>query len=58
MLGLDGHVCLTDFGLAMEADEEEGQNEIAGTPCYIAPDVLGDEPPDEAVDWWSLGIIL
>jgi serine/threonine protein kinase len=36
----------------------EGANEIAGTPCYIAPDVLGDEGPNEAVDWWSFGIIL
>jgi serine/threonine protein kinase len=58
LIALDGHVCLTDFGLAMDRLEEEGANEIAGTPCYIAPDVLGDEGPNEAVDWWSFGIIL
>ena len=58
LLGLDGHVCLTDFGLAMAVDEEEGAGEIAGTPYYISPDSLGEEPPDEGVDWWSFGIIL
>ena len=59
MLGLDGHVCITDFGLAMDEDEEEGKTEIAGTPCYIPPDVLLDEgEPEEASDWWSFGIIL
>lgn len=58
MLGLDGHVCITDFGLAMEYDEEEGMNEIAGTPCYICPDVLGDDPPTAGCDWWSYGVIV
>ena len=34
MLRMDGHVALTDFGLAMDREEEEGQGEIAGTlPC-------------------------
>merc|ERR1712094_78685 len=55
LIAFDGHVCLTDFGLAMDRLEEEGANEIAGTPCYIAPDVLGDDGPAEAVDWWSFG---
>ena len=58
MLGLDGHICITDFGLAMEYDEEEGMEEIAGTPCYICPDVFGDDPPTEGCDWWSFGIIV
>ena len=58
MLRLDGHVALTDFGLAMDREEEEGQGEIAGTLPYLSPDMLGDDPPTEAVDWWSLGFLL
>ena len=58
LITLDGHVCLTDFGLAMNREEKEGSSEVAGTPFYIAPDNLRDEAPDEGVDWWSFGVIL
>ena len=31
---------------------------MVGTPDYIAPEVFGKDGYSEAVDWWSLGVIL
>ena len=31
---------------------------ICGTIQYMAPEILGVEPYDHAVDWWSLGILI
>jgi serine/threonine protein kinase len=41
LLCADGHICLTDFGLAkeLEPDEEDGLKTICGTNEYMAPEV-------------------
>jgi len=31
---------------------------ICGTIQYMAPEILGVEPYDHSVDWWSLGILI
>ncbi|XP_049786583.1 serine/threonine-protein kinase greatwall isoform X1 [Schistocerca cancellata] len=31
---------------------------VLGTPDYLAPELLLDEPHGSAVDWWSLGVCL
>ena len=31
---------------------------LAGTPQYIAPEVLRGEPYSYGADWWSCGILL
>ena len=31
---------------------------IAGTPDYLAPELLLRHPHNEKVDWWSLGVCL
>jgi serine/threonine protein kinase len=54
MLDLTGHVKLTDFGLATEADRS---SRICGTPDYIAPEALAKKPYGKEVDWWALGIL-
>ena len=36
----DGYVCLTDFGLAKNLENNKKAFEFCGTPDYMAPDIL------------------
>jgi tRNA A-37 threonylcarbamoyl transferase component Bud32 len=48
-----------DFGLAVAAGQDaETQNEIWGTPYYVAPERLNYEPEDFRSDIYSLGATL
>ena len=48
-----------DFGLAMVAEEKaETHGEIWGTPYYVAPERLNNEPEDLRSDIFSLGATL
>src|SRR3954466_7210494 len=48
-----------DFGLAVAAGQNAGaQNEIWGTPYYVAPERLNNEPEDFRSDLYSLGATL
>ena len=48
-----------DFGLAVAAGQRaEAQNEIWGTPYYVAPERLNNEPEDFRSDIYSLGATL
>ena len=48
-----------DFGLAVAAGQKaEAQNEIWGTPYYVAPERLNNEPEDFRSDIYSLGATL
>jgi len=58
LLDDNGHVCLTDFGLAKELEETEKTQTFCGTPEYLAPEIIQGLGHDKAVDWWSLGILL
>ncbi|KEG13031.1 putative rac serine-threonine kinase, putative,protein kinase [Trypanosoma grayi] len=58
VLDKDGHVCLTDFGLAKMDISDASNFTFCGTPEYIAPEFLLGMPYGKAVDWWSLGILL
>jgi len=58
LLDNDGHVCLTDFGLAKEVNPGEKTQTFCGTPEYLAPEIITASGHDKAVDWWSLGILL
>ncbi|KAM3142915.1 hypothetical protein pb186bvf_004978 [Paramecium bursaria] len=52
-----GHIKLTDFGLSkMKFHEITGT--IAGTPEYVAPEVLNEEGYNQSVDWYSLGVLI
>lgn len=35
-----------------------GYVHVAGTPDYVAPELIKGEKGDAASDWWSLGICL
>ena len=58
MLSELGHIVLTDFGSAKMLEVSEKTTTIAGTPQYIAPEVLRGEPYGFSADWWSCGILL
>lgn len=57
---VNSNIKITDFGLAKH--KAEGQKQMmttaCGTPGYVAPEVLKNEPYGTAVDLWSLGVIL
>ena len=57
ILFADAHTAkITDFGLALLAEQEaESRGEIWGTPYYIAPEKLNNQPEDFRSDIYSLG---
>ena len=74
LLGKDGHLCLTDFGLAKELTaptvgvEREGEEEageeggrartVCGTNEYMCPEMILKKGYGKAADWWSLGALM
>uniref|UniRef100_A0A8C4MMX3 non-specific serine/threonine protein kinase n=1 Tax=Equus asinus asinus TaxID=83772 RepID=A0A8C4MMX3_EQUAS len=60
LLDSDGHIVLTDFGLSKEFLTEERTFSFCGTIEYMAPEIIRPHPGSarQAVDWWSLGILL
>lgn len=56
-MGMDAKLC--DFGLARNMTRETHLlTSIKGTPLYMAPEVMCDQPYDHLADLWSLGCIL
>ncbi|VVA96907.1 unnamed protein product [Arabis nemorensis] len=58
LMDADGHVMLTDFGLAKEFEENTRSNSMCGTTEYMAPEIVRGKGHDKAADWWSVGILL
>ncbi|KAM5570598.1 serine/threonine-protein kinase [Rosa sericea] len=58
LMDADGHVMLTDFGLAKEIDEDSRSNSMCGTTEYMAPEILLSKGHNKDADWWSIGILL
>jgi len=60
LLGRDGRVVLTDFGIArIEGDEPlTHSGEFIGSFEYAAPERMGARRPGPASDLWSLGAML
>lgn len=57
ILFADAHTAkIVDFGLAMPLEQaQEGEEDIWGTPYYVAPEKLNHEPEDFRSDIYSLG---
>ena len=54
-----GHIKITDFGLSKTSDDTSQLSySVVGTPEYIAPEILNQKGYLQAVDWWSLGVLL
>ncbi|OHT16678.1 RAC family serine/threonine-protein kinase like protein [Tritrichomonas foetus] len=59
LLDADGHIKLTDFGLAKDFQQAENSttNTFCGTPECIAPEIIQRYPYSYEVDWWDFGIL-
>lgn len=58
LLGDDGHIKVSDLGLAHKISPKRQLNHLAGTAGYWAPEVMKRENQTKAVDWWSFGVFL
>jgi len=54
----EGHVKLTDFGMARLASHDSGDTSLRGTPAYWCPEQIQGRPQDARSDIFSLGVIL
>ncbi|XP_051732154.1 protein kinase C, eta, b isoform X2 [Ctenopharyngodon idella] len=59
LLDRHGHCKLADFGMCKE-EIFNGKltSTFCGTPDYIAPEIILEEPYGVSVDWWALGVLL
>ncbi|XP_050842914.1 serine/threonine-protein kinase PAK 1-like [Serinus canaria] len=58
LLRTDGSVKLADFGLSTQLTPEQNRRcMIAGTPWWMAPEVVTSQPYGPKVDIWSFGIV-
>ena len=59
LVGQDGHILLTDFGLSKEVkDDCYRSNSFCGSHAYLAPEMLENKPHGKSIDWYGVGCIL
>ena len=42
----------------MIAEHSVGRNSVVGTPYWMSPEVIGDQPYGTSADVWSAGVVL
>ena len=59
LLNLNNNIKLCDFGVSKEIKKGQLISDSCGTPAFIAPEILLDEPYDPyKTDIWSSGVVL
>ena len=60
VIGADGHIMLTDFGLSREGVKRSnfGARSFCGSYAYLAPEMVRKVGHGKTVDWYLLGVIL
>ncbi|ELP88442.1 hypothetical protein EIN_229750 [Entamoeba invadens IP1] len=59
LIGADGYLRMTDFGLSKEnVTSTNTTNTFCGTPEYLAPEVVVGKNYSEPVDWWGFGVLI
>ena len=58
MFSVDGHLNITDFGIATGEGTSEEDQGSAGTPKYMAPEQIKGDQVDARSDVYSMGIML
>lgn len=57
LIGKDGHLKLTDFGLSRYLIDDSVTKSFCGTSEYIAPEMIKNQGYGFAVDWWAFGVL-
>uniref|UniRef100_A0A672ZS22 G protein-coupled receptor kinase n=1 Tax=Sphaeramia orbicularis TaxID=375764 RepID=A0A672ZS22_9TELE len=58
LLDDNGHIRISDLGLAVRLSEGQPVRGRVGTVGYMAPEVIGHEYYDMSADWWGLGCLI
>ncbi|KIY68452.1 kinase-like protein [Cylindrobasidium torrendii FP15055 ss-10] len=67
LIDCDGHIVITDFGMAKQLQERtsdteqstyETTNSYCGTELYMSPEIIQGLQYSFSSDWWSLGIMM
>lgn len=58
LVSADGHVVLTDFGLAQKIDAGQVLKDIVGTMEYFSPEMIKRTGYSYEVDWWAFGVVI
>ncbi|XP_064896928.1 G protein-coupled receptor kinase 5 isoform X3 [Columba livia] len=58
LLDDDGHIRISDLGLAIKIPEGETIRGRVGTVGYMAPEVISNERYSFSPDWWGLGCLV
>ncbi|TNJ28121.1 Kinase, NEK [Giardia muris] len=54
----EGNFYLADFGMCRALSDSISASTYAGTPVYMAPEVIAHQKYDGKADMWSLGVVI
>ncbi|KAI9339784.1 kinase-like domain-containing protein, partial [Zopfochytrium polystomum] len=59
LIGADGEAKICDFGFSKLVESKElALTSVKGTPIYMAPEIIREQPYTRKVDLWALGVIM